>query len=246
MNRIRTLFVLVAAPEDAPPWRLTSAAIAVIFAFAAMIAGIVVAYTWIGLENQGLSELVGWSLGGVLTILFIWQTRRHQRDALRLAPPQTPILFIMFIAFGCALALDLLGLAVTNQFAPAQEFTWLNPNALGVAEWGFAIALMVVIQPIAEELLFRGVAFPAVRARLGAWGAILATAVVSGVFHVLIYPMNYASLLTPIWYGLVVTVIEAILFGMVRSSSKSTRAAIAAHAAFGLFAVVKLFMLVGR
>jgi membrane protease YdiL (CAAX protease family) len=245
MNRIRTLFALIREPEPAPPWSLGSAALAVLVALAAMIVGTVVALTWVG--DQPISELAGWSLGGLVIAVFVWQTRQRQRDALRLQPPQTPIIFIMFVCFGFALALDLLSLGITGQFLPTPELQWLNPAALGVGEWLFAIAFMIIIQPIAEELAFRAIAQPALRALLGAWGGLLATAVITGGFHLLVYPPNYnaSNAITPYWYGLALPVIDAVIFGMVRASSKSTRAAIAAHVAFGLFAVVKLLMLTG-
>jgi membrane protease YdiL (CAAX protease family) len=144
-------------------------------------------------------------------------------------------------------ALDLLGLAVTREFLPVPELLRLNPNALGVIQWGFAIAFMVLVQPIAEGLIFRGILLPSVRVRLSGWSGVWVAAAISGAFHFLIYPPNYnsTSAITPIWYGLLVPLIQALLFGAVRAASKSTRAAIAAQIAFGLFAIVKLVTLTG-
>ena len=181
--------------------------------------------------------------------MFVWQTRRKEREALRLSASASPILFVMFISLGLAIALDLVSLAVTHEFTPGPELQFLDPNALGVLEWVFAILFMVILQPIAEELMFRGMTLPAIRTRLSAWGSIVVTAGITGVFHMLIYPMNSAmplSPLSPLWYGLLIPMIEAIIFGMVRTSTHSTRAAIAAHIAFGLFAVVKLLTLTGQ
>lgn len=245
MNRINTLFARIGASEPAPPWSLTTALLAPLFAFIALIVGSGVMIAWAG--EKDYTGLAGWTLGAVLTILFIWQSHRSDRDALRLDAASTPIPFVMFIAFGFALALDLLSLAVTREFLPAPELLGLNPGTLGFLEWGFAALFMVILQPIAEGLVFRGVVIPTFAARLGAWGGIIATAVLAGVFHLLIYPPNYATTapITPIWYGLAMPLLQALLFGMVRGYTRSTRASIAAHAAFGLFAVLKLLAVVG-
>jgi membrane protease YdiL (CAAX protease family) len=243
MNRIRTFLASVSAPEAAPPWSLMTVIITVVFAFIAMIIGVGVVYAWDS-TRSGI-ELIGWTLGGLLVILFVRQTRRKDWDALRLAASSTPILFVMFVSLGVAIALDLLSLALTHEFFPGNELQYLNPKALGVVEWVSAIAFMVIVEPIAEELIFRGIMLPALRTKLGVWRSIVWTATISGGFHMLLYPINATSLFTPLWYGLLIPIIEAVIFGMVRNSTHSTRAAIAAHVAFGLFAVVKLLTLAG-
>ena len=218
----------------------------VIFALIAMLIGAAVALIWASTATY--TQLAGWTIGGLLVAIFIWQTHLRDRDALRLAPPQTPVIFVMFVAFGLALALDLLSLGVTGEFLPKPALLGLNPGALGLLDWAFTALFMIVVQPAAEGLAFRAITFPALRAVTGAWAGILLTAVLTGLFHMLVYPPNYntTSALTPLWYGLIIPVVEAVLYGMVRASTKSTRAAIAAQAAFGLFAVVKLLMLTGR
>lgn len=245
MNRIRTLIARIAAPEDAPPWSLTTALLAPLFAFVALIVGSGVVLVWAG--DQDYTGLAGWTLGGILIILFIRQTRQREWDALRLGAASIPVPFVMFIAFGIALAFDLLSLAVTREFLPKPELLGLNPGTLGAPEWGFAIAFMVILQPIAEGLVFRGVLLPALAARAGAWGGILFAAALTGIFHLLIYPPNYntPSSIAPLWYGLAIPVLEAILFSAARNAIRSTRASIAAQIAFGLFAVLKLLALAG-
>ncbi|MEO8396810.1 MAG: type II CAAX endopeptidase family protein, partial [Chloroflexota bacterium] len=183
MNRIRLFLASVSTPEDAPPWSLFSAIIAVVFGFVAMIIGIGVAYAWS--QTQNGIELIGWSLGALLIILFIWQTRRNEREALRLGASKAPILFVMFVTLGAAIALDLVSLALTHELFPGTELQYLNLNTLGVVEWGTVILFMVILQPIAEELLFRGVLLPALRKRFSAWRSIYWTAIVSAGFHFL-------------------------------------------------------------
>jgi len=233
------------APEAAPPWSLTSALLTAGFAFIAMIVGATVIFVWAGTSDY--AQLAGWTLGGILIVIFIWQTRRSNLPALRLSGQRTPILFAMFIALGCAIALDLLSLAVTHEFLPKPEFLGLDLGALGALQWAFIVIFMVLVQPIAEGLVFRGMVLPALRVVAGSWGGILLAAILSGIFHWLIYPPNYNTLssVTPIWYGLVIPVLEALVFNSVRAVTGSTRTAIAAQIAFGVFAVIKLLSLIG-
>jgi membrane protease YdiL (CAAX protease family) len=245
MNRLRNWLAAVSLPDTIPPWSLTSALVALTFAFVAMLVGVTVALVWTG--DQDYTQLAGLTVGGVLIIAFIWQTRRRDRDALRLSTSPTPLLFVMFVSFGCALALDLLGLALTREFLPTPELQRLNPNALGAVQWIFGVAFMVVVQPIAEGLVLRGIVLPSARTLLSGWGGVLVTAALSGAYHYLLYPPTYntTSAITPLWYGLIAPILAAVLFGAVRASSKSTRAAIASQIAFGVFAIVKLVMLTG-
>ena len=61
MNRIRTFLASVSAPEAAPPWSLTTAALTILFAFIAMIIGTGVVFVW--LNTQRYTELAGWTIG---------------------------------------------------------------------------------------------------------------------------------------------------------------------------------------
>jgi membrane protease YdiL (CAAX protease family) len=105
---------------------------------------------------------------------------------------------------------------------------------------------MLIAQPLAEELVFRGVALPALRTALGARFGLVATAALSAVFHLLIYPASYTAVdsgvspLAALWYSGVTPFLAALVFGSVRVVTGSTRLAIAAHVAFGLFALLRL------
>jgi membrane protease YdiL (CAAX protease family) len=81
----------------------------------------------------------------------------------------------------------------------------------------FAFIAVGLIAPFCEEVLFRGVVYPVLRARLGSTaGAILISALIFGVFH--IYP---AQILTGIVLGL--------LFASLRQWSGGLLAPIALH-----------------
>lgn len=239
-----------ATPEPAPPWTLTTVLFTLLAAVAAMIAASGFAAAWIG--DAPIALLVAWTLGGVFIIVFVRQSRRREADraALRLAPPQTPLILLLLFSLGLAIALDLLSLGVTGQFLPLAELLPLAQQPT-LPAWLLAIAFMIIVQPAAEELIFRGVAFPALRAALGGWLGIVICALLSGIFHFIIYTASYGSIYpnvsreVALWYGLILPLLDALIFTLMRAGSGSTRAAIAAHSAFGLFALLKLYTLMG-
>jgi membrane protease YdiL (CAAX protease family) len=221
-----------------------AALVTIVAAFILVVAATTIALVW--LEGRPFAELAGWTLAGLIIILYVLQTRRRvdERAALRLGAGGTPLPFVMFLCLGFALLFDLISLAVTGSFLPSPELLTANLRADGAVGWVFAVGFMLLAQPIAEELVFRGVAFPALRTAFGAWGGLIACAGLYAVFHMLAYPPNYAGVagITPLWYGLALPFLDGLIISAVRAYSGSTRAAIAAHAAFGLFAVVKLLV----
>ncbi len=230
--------------ETAPPWGMGAVILTFVGAFAAIIVGTFFGFAVFG-EEVGYGLLAGWTISMGLTVALVLQTRRRDHEWLKLEPPITPLPLILFVAFGFAVAVDLIGLAVTRDTGlvlTAPELS--NFGVMGVADWLFAIVFMVIAQPIAEELVFRGVALPALRGLLGAWAGLVVTALVYALFHLLAYPANptYAPLVG-FWIGLIQPFLAGIVIGAVRASTGSTRAAIIAHAAFGLFAVLKLVLL---
>jgi membrane protease YdiL (CAAX protease family) len=242
MPERKSLMERIGSLEPAPPWGLGAAALTILVAFVAIIAGTAFAIIWF--EAQPFSELAGWTFGAVIIVLFVVQTRRRPEDraALRLGAGGPSLLFVMFLCVGFALLFDLLSLAVTGAFLPVPELLGIHLRAGGLPEWLFAVAFMLVAQPVAEELVFRGVVFPALRGAFGAWIGLVLVAALYAVFHWLAFPPDYANVagITPIWYGLALPFLDGLVIGAVRAHSGSTRVAIAAHVAFGLFAVIKV------
>lgn len=238
--------------EPAPPWGGGTVILMVVSAFLLLIAGSFVALTWLPANPE--AKLFGWGLGnagliGLVTLRI--RNRPEQRQALRLLPNGTPLPFVLFIAVGFALAFDLLSLVITGgAFLVAPEL--IGAEAQGsLITWVLAVVVLVVLQPISEELVFRGYAFPWLRAAFGAWPGLLLASALSAFFHFLIFPPDY-SLTQPatgsfpaLWFGLVLPFLAALVIGATRAITGSTRAAIIAHAGFGLFAVLKLLALAG-
>jgi membrane protease YdiL (CAAX protease family) len=165
------------------------------------------------------------------------------RSALAMQPA-TPIPVMAFIGFTLALSIDLLAIIVTGQFLPSAELTSLIQPSVSSFHWVVAIAFMMFLQPIAEGVVFRGLLLPVLRARLGPWPGILLAAAAAAAFHIAIYASAYATQFSAVWYGVVNPFLAAVVFGCVRAATGSTRTAIVAQSAFGLFALVKVIYLV--
>lgn len=241
MQRIRRL-------EPAPPWGGFQVVFAVfICGVIPAIVGTIVAQVWFAEQSYAL--LAGWLIGGVLGLIVFQQRLRQsdERAALRLSAGGTPLPFTMFIAFGCALLFDLVASAFSRQFYPAPELIGVNLQTGGAIAWLLAFLFLLIVQPLWEEVIFRGVAFPYLRAQLGAWPGLLASALLSALFHLLIYPPNYlnAPALIAIVYGFLLPFLAGLVISAVRAHSGSTRSAIVAHAAFGLFALLKVLVVAG-
>jgi hypothetical protein len=270
---LRRLFDRIAHAEAAPPWTIWNAVSALVAAFMAVLLGTSVALVVTG--NNQFSALLGWSLAAGLTIAFVRFTRRTpaEREALRLnkwqyesespkkprnaiivdeaaaLPPLANQFFLLLVGVGLAVALDVITGRVTGLFLPEPEL--LRPYqdfAFGIPALAQTLLLgavfMVVLQPIAEGLIFQGLLLPALRRSVGPWPGYLLSAALYGLFHLMAYsqpPGDFAAL----WYGLIAPLLAGLIYSAVRLYTGSTRAAMLAHAAFGLFAVLKLLTLVG-
>jgi membrane protease YdiL (CAAX protease family) len=232
--------------DSPPPWNLSSALLTVLAAFIIMIAVSTIVGVLLGERVQSALVLIAWTFGNIAIIAFVIQSRRDPKDApaLRLTPAQMPLPLLVFLGAGVALALDLISLALTKQFLPVPELITVTPTdtLTGI----FAIALMLAAQPIAEELVFRGVAFPALRTRLGALPGLLLSALGYGVYHYALYTPLYANAPeeTALWYGLLLPTLHGLLFSVIRARTGSSRAAIVVHVGVGLFALIKVFVLI--
>jgi membrane protease YdiL (CAAX protease family) len=243
------------APEAAPPWNVLVALFTVIVAFVAIIIGTTIALLL--LDQTQYTALASWTIGAAITVAFIFTRFRtpEERAALRLnlagdTLPVQQLFLMLLIGVGLAVALDVVSGRVTNSFAPDPELypLYLDASVGGfpvlVVSWLLALVFMVIAQPVAEELVFRGVLLPSLRATIGAWPGYILSALLYAVFHLMAFspsPNDFRGL----WYGQILPFIAGLIFGAVRLYTGSTRAAILAHVGFGLFAVVKLVTLVG-
>jgi len=224
----------------------------VIVLFAAHIIGSFIALALLNFSQY--TALVAWLIGAGLTIIYVFVrfAKPEQRAALRLGVGENVVMvqqvfLMLLIGVGLSVALDVVSGRVTSAFLPEPELVQLYSNASGTITllgWILALLFMAVAQPIAEELIFRGILLPSLRSTIGAWPGYILSALIYAVFHGLAYGSSISDF-NGLWYGQILPFISGLIFGAVRLTTGSTRAAILAHAGFGLFAVVKLLTLAG-
>jgi membrane protease YdiL (CAAX protease family) len=115
-------------------------------------------------------------------------------------------------------------------FEPPAELdvTALMPSdALGIV---LLIALVVVIGPVVEEIVFRGALYPAIRARTGAGLAMVLSGVVFGLIHV-----DLLWLVVP-------TALLGIALAWLYETTRSLWVPILCHAVFNLTALALAFL----
>jgi membrane protease YdiL (CAAX protease family) len=226
------LFSRLSAAENPPPWGLWTVFVSIIVAYVMILMGTFLGTYFIG--ATALALLVGWIIACLLIIGFVMLSRRD-RASLRLEDQGRTLIFAALTGLGVAILLDVIGLRVTGEFLLVPELFGLTQETPTPAMWIAAFWLMVVVQPVAEELVFRGIAFPALRRAFGPWLGLIVCALAYALFH----QLAYSAPATPLWYGLTLPLLAGLFITAVRMYTGSTRAAIAAHMAFGLFAVLK-------
>ncbi|GIL08608.1 MAG: hypothetical protein BroJett033_1190 [Chloroflexota bacterium] len=231
----------LARPEPPPPWGLFAAVNAALVGLIAIVAGSFIGLSVFG--DQPAALLTGWTIGSLVTVIFVAVACRQpaERAALRLEAGDSRLYLVLLFSLGMAVVFDLVIMALSGGFLPTPELLDLYVQPDSALAWVIAAALLLAAQPIAEELVFRGMLFPAARARFGPWAALLLTAALYAAFHFI----AYARPGLPLAHALAAPLLAGLLLTGVRAYTGSTRAAIIAHAAFGLFALLKLLALVG-
>ncbi len=235
--------------EEAPPWRFFD----VLNSFFALFLAMVLIGTMLSqifftlvspLADTSMVLLLGWSLGGVIGGGFLYFLRRRDEkelNALRLIPTKQPAIFLVLLGIGFGILVDLIVLAGTGGASVVAELTYAPQY--GLAGWVLAVLFLVIVQPIAEELLFRGMLHPYLRALIGGWPGLVLTAILYAVFHLLIYGNPTALDQTSAWRELIAPFAGGLLLGGVRATSGSTRAAMLVHAGMGAFAIMGALVL---
>jgi membrane protease YdiL (CAAX protease family) len=175
-------------------------------------------------------------VGSGVAVVYTWSAFRNARSALRLGPTGTRLFIILLFALGMAMVIDLIDLGITGVFEPVPELLSVMTSDRSIVVWVTAVLWMLIAQPAAEELIFRGVLFPSLRQLFGGWGGLLANALLYGLFHLIAYTAEPGHL----WHTFATPLLIGLVIVGVRASTHSTRAALVAHVGFGIFALLKL------
>jgi membrane protease YdiL (CAAX protease family) len=231
INRLR-------APQVAPPWSVTDViyTLVALLVFMFLVAPSVASLTSAEfLTPRAL--LFGWMIGLLLTTGFVLLNRQRtqaSREALRIVGNTRPSLFfVLLYGIAAALVVDLIVGLPAGGFSASAVLSQVSrdPGTEG-GTWLLAALLVVLVQPIAESLVFYGVTLPRLRASIGPVGGY---AITIGLFTSYHFAAFGSTLLpaTQVSYGLIVPLLIGAFLGAVRTRTSSTLAVIVAYIGIG-------------
>ena len=240
LNRgtIRTRRRCTIAGMTAPPWSLPRALLAILSLLAALALGALPAL----LLTNGApwAALAGWSAGAALVLFALRARYRRHGASLPLEPGGTPAALALLTGVAAALFLDTLTLAAGGGLA-TPELAGLAAGAPGAVAWLAAALYLLLLQPLAEGLVFRGLLQPALQARSSRRLALLLTALAWALFHLLAYTGAPAGADSA---ALIISRLAlGLLLCILRARNVSARASIVAHVGINLFFLLRLLSL---
>ncbi len=245
-------------PEEAPPWGQMSALVALAMVVACFVAGAFLILP-LGMATGSLdAHWLALTIGAILTLAylaFFFRNSTHRAalgKGFRELRGRQSIQYWLAWGFMVSFALDLLGQALIGRIWPPLEL-WPTFQArlnaeLGILSLLLAALFMLVLQPIIEEVVLRGMLYPAMRARIagesGVWVALISAALAHSILHNALYgSLGAGRDFSEIWLVILLPSISGFTFGMARAISQSTLAAVYCHAGFGVAALAKILLL---
>ena len=236
-RREMKLMAKLGLPEERePPWSLLSAGLTVFAMFVCLtiIGPALVAILSGGNMTRPYDFSLSWAIGMALTAVFVLVNRRSSMEswrALRLSRGELPLPLALLVGIAIALALDLAVSLASGGFWPL-PLIW-RFQALGIPGLLLALLLLVVLQPLAESLVFQAVILPRMRWSIGPWRGVMATAAAYAILYSLVFIPPY-SFYNGFWHGIIFPAGVGFLFCLLRIYTGSTSAVIVARMAAGL------------
>ncbi|MDE2853710.1 MAG: CPBP family glutamic-type intramembrane protease [Chloroflexota bacterium] len=247
-RREMSLMAKLTLPEaHEPPWSLLNALLAVLAMFIclAIIGPSFIAIITASATPTPFALMASWSLGMALTSLFVLVSRRSSEEswrALRLSRGELALPLALIIGLAIGLTLDLIAILTAGRFLPDAQIWALQTG--GLPSLALAALLLVVLQPLAETLVFHAILLPRLRWRLGHWlGLAITAAVYAGLHYLIFFQTSDANFLR--WHGLVLPMLLGISFGLLKVFSQSSLVALIARMGAGLIFLLTALALVG-
>lgn len=157
--------------------------------------------------------------------------------ALRLVPPvRIPLGVVPFLALGLGVALDAVTMALGRPVIPETLVPlFRGRDPLGWASMAF---LTVLVGPPAEELLFRGLLYPALAARVGPMFAVYLVSLVFALFHLFTYGGT-----TDQWFWIAQAFLVGLVLTGLRARTRSLWPPVVMHMTLNLYATVEAIFL---
>ena len=241
-------FAQLAHTHTPPPWTLFDVGLVLgVLAVCLLLIGSVIASVVSpdSLAPTVNSLVIGWMVGLVLTALFIlirWRSSSEKFAALRIvgetAQSARPLILMFIFGIGIGLLANVTaGLGSGNRFATIAPLQGIY-TTFELMPLLLAIVFAVIVQPIAESLIFFGVIQPRLRSTLGGYAGLITTALLYAGTHYLVYGARPGVVINPLWYGFAAPLVLGVMLGFVRVWTRSTRAVIVANIGAGLVAIL--------
>ena len=237
-RREMTLRAKLSLPEDAaPPWSLLSAALtAAVLLICLIVVGPALASLLLGSQEiTPFLLMLSWALGMGLCLVFVWVNRRSSAEswaALRLDPGHLPRPLVLLLGVAIALTIDLITNLASGQFLPVPEIFGFYSQ--GTASLILAALLLILLQPLAESLVFQAILLPSLRWRLGPWPGVFITSALFVALHLLVFWAAYAATYDLAWHGIIYPALTGLAFSLLRVYTASSSAVIIARMGAGL------------
>ena len=242
-------------PEAPPPWGQFSALTAFALVILCFILGALIILPAGATETSLEEHWLALMIGALLSLSSFAARFRlpERRAALRLGVNRLRALTLVYFAgWGLLLsfALDLLCQLFVGRILPPPVLsdTFAARAGLSLESALLAIVFLLIGQPLVEEVLLRGILYPALRARasdgIGLIYALLTSALAHTVLHNFLYVSPGSSLsMAQLWLLVIAPLSAGLAFSIARAASQSTLAAILMHAGMGGGALLKLVLL---
>lgn len=172
----------------------------------------------------------------VIAGLRLW-VHKPLGPALRLVPPvRIPLWATPLLALGLGVALDAVTMALGRPVIPETLVPlFQGRDPLGWASMGF---LTVVIGPPTEELLFRGLLYPALAVRVGPMFSIYLVSLIFALFHLLTYGGTADQ-----WFWIAQAFLVGLALTGLRARTRSLWPPIVMHMTLNLYATIEAILL---
>lgn len=231
--------------ELPPPWAFGEVilAIAVLFVGTLIIGtGVTASVATSSTNPDPISFIFGWMMGLIVVVIFVlirWRRTKERFDALRLYQGEwQPLLAIMVGLGGGFSAAIVAGLGSGDFITPIPVFGILTGD---VGSLALVSLFIILVQPIAESLVFSGIALPRLRASLGGWFGLISMMLLFAIYYYLVFGARATGSIA-LWYGAIYPLVIGFTLGAVRIWSKSTIATILAQV--GVSITVLIIMVV--
>ena len=247
-RRNLTLMQKLAQPEaTAPPWSLTNALLTgIVLLVCLTIVGPALSSIVLGTALiTSFLLILSWALGMALTIIFVLVNRRSSPEswrALRLLRGSLPLPITLLLGVAIAVAIDLIVSLASARFLPVPEI--LGFQTAGTPSLITAALLLILLQPLADTLVFQAVLLPSLRWTLGPRRGLIATTALYTVLHILVFTGIPGSRNDLFWYHIFYPACLGLAYCALKVYTGSSGAVLVARMGGGLILFLTALTLV--